>query len=346
MNRTGFHRLLMKHAGTTLIRVISGAAPTPESEVLVSWLRKMIEIRLVEDKVMEIYMQGLVPGTVHLCQGQEGLVGAHGALAPQDWIVCTYRGHHHALARGMDMMALFAEIMGKEAGACRGMGGSSYVTDFSLGMLGSPAIIGAGIPVAVGAGMSARLRGEDRVAAAFFGDGACNIGAFHEALNMAQLWAVPVLFIVENNQYGEYTPYRNSTALAGEIADRADAYGMAKAVTDGQDALAVFDAVAAARDRASTGGGPTLIEVQTYRYRGHSRTDPGHYRPEGELDAWRQRDPIDILGNRLEAEGVLSSEERAALRDEIQTEVDEAADRAERALWPTFEQAESYVYAG
>lgn len=322
------------------------ATATPDSDTLVAWFRKMVEIRLAEDKVMEIYMQGLVPGTVHLCQGHEGLVGAHGALESKDWIVCTYRGHHHALARGMDLEAFFAEIMGKDTGACRGMGGSSYVTDFSLGMLGSPAIIGAGIPVAVGAAMSARLQNQDRIAAAFFGDGACNIGNFHESLNMAQLWRVPVLFIIENNQYGEYTPYRDSTALTGDIADRADAYGMAKTVVDGQDALAVFHAVASARARALSGEGPTLIEVQTYRYRGHSRTDPGHYRPEGELDAWKQRDPIDILGGRLEADGVLSSQDRKAIRDEIQIEVDEASARAETGSWPTIEQAESYVYAG
>ena len=244
--------------------------------VLRSWLEKMIEIRLSEDKVMEIYMQGLVPGTVHLCQGQEAVsVGACGALAEDDWIVCTYRGHHHALSRGVSLEAFFAEIMGRENGVCGGMGGSSYITDFSLGMLGSPAIIGAGIPVATGAGLSAKLRGEERVAVAFFGDGACNIGAFHEALNMAQLWRSQVLFVIENNQYGEYTPYRDSTALGGDIADRAQAYGMASAVVDGQDARAVFGAVAEARSRALAGEGPTLLEAQTYRFARRGNSTPG-----------------------------------------------------------------------
>ena len=317
-----------------------------EATTLTSWYRKMVEIRLAEDKVMEIYMQGLVPGTVHLCQGQEGVaVGANGALRSDDWIVCTYRGHHHALTRGMELEAFFAEIMGRETGACGGMGGSSYVTDFSLGMLGSPAIIGAGIPVAVGAAMTAKLKDEDRVGVAFFGDGACNIGAFHEALNMAQLWKAPAVFVIENNQYGEYTPYRSSTALAGDIADRANAYGMANEVTDGQDALAVFDAVSRARARASAGDGPTLIETQTYRYRGHSRTDPGPYRPEGELDAWKKRDPIDILGEHLTEIGALSDDAQKDVWETIQSEVDEAAARAADAPWPTFDQAAGYVLA-
>lgn len=321
-------------------------AASLDPKVLVGWLQKMVEVRLAEDKVMEIYMKGLVPGTVHLCQGHEGVsAGAHGALRDDDWIVCTYRGHHHALTRGMELEAFFAEIMGRATGACAGMGGSSYVTDLRAGMLGSPAIIGAGIPVATGAGMTAKLRGEDRIAVSFFGDGACNIGAFHEALNMAQLWSAQVVFVIENNQYGEYTPYRDSTALDGNIADRASAYGMAKAVVDGQDAMAVFDVVAEARARAVSRDGPTLIEAQTYRYRGHSRTDPGAYRPEGELDAWKARDPITILGNHLRETGALSADEIDTMRNQLQQEVDDAAARAEKGPWPTIEEAESYVYA-
>ncbi|MGF1616523.1 MAG: thiamine pyrophosphate-dependent dehydrogenase E1 component subunit alpha [Acidimicrobiia bacterium] len=306
----------------------------------------MVEIRLAEEKVMEIYMGGLVPGTVHLCQGHEAVsVGAMGALNASDWIICTYRGHHHALARGMDLVAFFAEIMGRDNGACRGMGGSSHVTDFSRGMLGSPAIIGAGIPVAVGAAMSARLKGEDRVTGCFFGDGACNIGAFHEGLNLAQVWKAPVVFVIENNLYGEYTPYRAVTALAGDIADRAEAYGMAHEVVDGQDALAVHAAVASARLRAASGEGPTLIEAKTYRYRGHSRTDPGAYRPEGELEIWKARDPIIILGSHLAQEGVLSDVAQKAILEVVQKEVDDAAALAETASWPTFEQVKSYVFA-
>ena len=291
-------------------------------------------------------MRGLVPGTVHLAPGQEGVaVGSHFALSPDDWVVSTYRGHHHALARGVSLEALFAEIMGKASGVCRGMGGSGYVPDFSLGMLAQPAIIGATVPLGAGAALSAKLQGEDRISMTFFGDGACNIGAFHEALNMAQLWKVPGVFLIENNQYGEYTAYRKSTALRDELASRADAYGMENCVVDGQDALAVYEVVKTARSRALAGEGPTQIEAKTYRYRGHSRTDPGKYRPDGELDTWKERDPIDILFAHLAELGVVSDDDRQVMWDEIQDVVDASSDRAENGLWPTLEDCESYVFA-
>ena len=320
---------------------------TPISpETLLAWYRKMVEIRLAEDKVMELYMQGLVPGTLHLSQGQEAVaVGVLGALRPDDWVGCTYRGHHHALTRGMTLETLFAEIMGRATGCCKGMGGSIHVTDFSLGLLGASAIIGAGIPVAVGAAMAAKYRGEDRIAVAFFGDGACNIGTFHEALNMASVWAAPVVFVIENNQYGEYTPYRETTSVE-DLADRAAAYGIPGVVVDGQDAEALYAEATAAVSRAREGGGPTLIEAKTYRYRGHSRTDPAKYRPEGELEAWKARDPIDILGNRLENAGTLSADEQATVWQEMQVTIDDAGERAAAAPWPTMDEAKSYVYTG
>ena len=317
-----------------------------ESSELLSWYRKMVEIRLAEDKIMEIYMRGLVPGTVHLAQGQEGVaVGANAAIDLDDWFVCTYRGHHHSLARGIGLESFFAEVMGKAGGVCHGMGGTSYVVDASLGMLSQPAIIGAGIPLGTGAALSAKIRGEERICITFFGDGACNIGAFHEALNMAQLWKVPGVYVIENNQYGEYTPYRMASALSGDLAHRAEAYGMANQVVDGQDALAVYEAVRDARSRALAGDGPTLIDAKTYRYRGHSRTDPGKYRPEGELEEWKLRDPIEILGSRLEAEGFLSEDLAVSIKAEIQARIDAASDAAELSPWPTFEEAESYVFA-
>ena len=317
-----------------------------ESSELLSWYRKMVEIRLAEDKIMEIYMRGLVPGTVHLAQGQEGVaVGANAAIDLDDWFVCTYRGHHHSLARGIGLESFFAEVMGKAGGVCHGMGGTSYVVDASLGMLSQPAIIGAGIPLGTGAALSAKIRGEERICITFFGDGACNIGAFHEALNMAQLWKVPGVYVIENNQYGEYTPYRMASALSGDLAHRAEAYGMANPVVDGQDALAGYGAVREARARALAGDGPTLIEAKTYRYRGHSRTDPGKYRPEGELEEWKLRDPIEILGSRLAAEGFLSEDLAVSIKAEIQASIDAASNAAELSPWPTFEEAESYVFA-
>ena len=315
-------------------------------ETLTAWYRKMVEIRIAEDKVMELYMQGLVPGTLHLSQGQEAVaVGVLGAVGPDDWVGCTYRGHHHALTRGMSLETLFAEIMGRATGCCRGMGGSIHVTDFSLGLLGASAIIGAGIPVAVGAAMASKYREDGRITVTFFGDGACNIGMFHESLNMAAVWKAPVVFVIENNQYGEYTPYRQTTAVE-DLADRALGVGMPGFVVDGQDAEALYEQASTAVERARRGDGPTLIEAKTYRYRGHSRTDPATYRPEGELEAWRARDPIDILGGRLEERGILSKAEQEAIREEKQVEVDEAGDRAAAAPWPTMEQAMDYVYAG
>jgi len=303
-----------------------------------------VEIRLAEDKVMEIYMEGLVPGTVHLSQGHEAVaVGALAAIRGEDWVGCTYRGHHHALARGMDLSTLLAEIMGRATGCCKGMGGSIHITDFSLGLLGASAIIGAGIPVAVGAAMSAKLRGEDRLAIAFFGDGACNHGTFHEALNIASVWKAPVIFVIENNLYGEYTPYRDTTPLE-DIADRAVAYAMPGTVVDGQDAEMVYAEVLAAAGRARSGEGPSLIEAKTYRYGGHSRTDPARYRPEGELEAWRARDPIRILEDRLTEAGVLTQDEQRAVWVEVQDAVDQAALRAATGSWPSMEEAKSYVY--
>jgi TPP-dependent pyruvate/acetoin dehydrogenase alpha subunit len=210
----------------------------------------MLAIRLFEEKVQELYLQGLVPGTTHLCQGQEAVsVGAVSALEPDDYLTITYRGHGQALARGMDHEGAFAEIMGRQTGVCRGFGGSMHLTDVSRGLLGAFAIVGAGLPVAVGAAMSALLQGQPRVAITFFGDGAVNIGTFHEALNMASVWKAPVVFVCENNLYGEFSPVRHTTPL-DDLAQRAAAYAMPGEVVDGQDVEAVFDRTHAAIEYA------------------------------------------------------------------------------------------------
>jgi pyruvate dehydrogenase E1 component alpha subunit len=304
----------------------------------------MLEIRLFEDKVQELFMAGLIQGTTHLCQGQEAVaVGAASAIGPEDYLTITYRGHGHALARGMSMEAAFAELMGRSSGCCRGVGGSMHLTDFSLGLIGAFAIVGAGLPVAVGAALSARIRGSDQVALSFFGDGASNIGTFHEALNMASTWRAPVVFIIENNLYGEYSPLSTTTAVE-DLAERAKGHAMTGVIVDGQDVQAVHDTVGAAVVRARAGDGPTLVEAKTYRYRGHSRTDPARYRPAEELEAWKERDPITLLGERLTAEGVLSGEAQEALHAEVQVEVDESADRAAGSQPPTLEEIEAYVY--
>jgi pyruvate dehydrogenase E1 component alpha subunit len=306
----------------------------------------MLEIRLFEEKVQELFMEGLIQGTTHLCQGQEAVsVGALAALRDDDYLTITYRGHGHALARGVSMEACFAELMGRSTGCCKGVGGSMHFTDVDKGLLGAFAIVGAGLPVALGAAYSAKLQGSDKVAMTFFGDGATNIGTFHESLNIAAAWKVGVVFIIENNLYGEYTPLRESTPI-DDLADRAKAHGIPGVIVDGQDIDAVNAAAQEAVARARAGDGPSLLEMKTYRFRGHSRTDPANYRPEGELARWQKRDPITILGERLAEAGALSADGQQSLREEIQQLVDETADRAKQAPLPTIEEVRSYVYAG
>jgi TPP-dependent pyruvate/acetoin dehydrogenase alpha subunit len=319
--------------------------PVSDNAVSLAWLRRMIEIRLFEEKVQELFMSGSIQGTTHLCQGQEGVsVGAIAALREDDYVTITYRGHGHALARGVPLEAAFGELMGLTSGCCGGVGGSMHLTDFSRNLIGSFAIIGAGLPVAVGAALSARMQGRDSIALSFMGDGATNIGTFHEALNMASIWSVPVVFLIENNLYGEYSPLRETTPI-DDLATRAGAHAIPGVIVDGQDVDAVHATVSVAVERARRGEGPTLIEAKTYRYRGHSRTDPARYRPDGELERWRERDPIELLGARLAAEGVLSEADRAELRRSIQHEVDAAAASAALAPIPTFDEIEGYVYA-
>jgi pyruvate dehydrogenase E1 component alpha subunit len=305
----------------------------------------MVEIRLFEEKVQELFMQSLVEGTTHLCQGQEAVsVGAAAALEPHDYLTITYRGHGHALARGLSIDSAFAELMGRATGCCHGAGGSMHFTDVSRGLIGAFAIVGAGLPVAVGAAMSARHRGESSVAVSFCGDGATNIGTFHESLNMAAVWKAPVVFVIENNLYGEYSAVRETTPL-DDLAERARAYSIPGVIVDGQDVEAVHATMTDAVARARAGDGPTLVEAKTYRYRGHSRTDPASYRPDGELDAWRSRDPIELLGRKLAAAGTLSEDEQATLRADVQKEIDASAARAAESPYPTLDQMEAYVYA-
>lgn len=316
-----------------------------DADPRLAWYRRMVEIRLFENKTQELFMQGNVAGTTHLCQGQEAtIVGAVAALGPDDYLTVTYRGHGHALARGMSLGAAFGELMGRDSGCCRGVGGSMHFADLSLGLLGSFAIVGAGLPVALGAAMSSRRLKTGRVAVAFCGDGATNIGTFHETLNMAAVWSAPVVFVVENNLYGEYTPIRESTPL-DDLARRADAYAIPGIVVDGQDVHLVNEATREAVERSRVGGGPTLIECKTYRYSGHSRTDPAKYRPPGELDAWKLRDPIALLGQALVGDRLHTEEEQKAIWEAVQIEVDRSADDAAQAAVPTLDEIRGYVYA-
>lgn len=311
----------------------------------VGWLRQMLEIRAFEERVQELFMDGLIQGTTHLCQGQEAVsVGAISALSRHDYVTITYRGHGHALARGMPPEVAFAELMGRSTGCCHGVGGSMHLTDFSRGLIGSFAIIGASLSVAVGAAMSARIQGRPLVAMGFCGDGATNIGTFHEALNMAALWAAPVVFVVENNLYGEYSPLSSTTAVE-DLAERAKAHGMRGVIVDGQDVVAVHRVATEAVELARKGDGPTLIEAKTYRYRGHSRTDPASYRPAGELEAWKARDPISLLATDLDETQTLSMDEQRTMRDEVQASIDAAAQRAAAGPIATLAEMRQYVYS-
>jgi acetoin:2,6-dichlorophenolindophenol oxidoreductase subunit alpha len=318
----------------------------PDAEGAREWYRRMVEIRLFERRAQELFTQGRVEGTTHLAQGQEGtIVGAVSAMEADDYMTITYRGHGHALARGMSLRSAFAELMGRSGGCCSGVGGSMHFTEASRGLLGAFAIVGAGLPVALGAAMSSKHLGTGRVALSFFGDGSTNIGTFHETLNMAATWSAPVVFVIENNLYGEYTPMRETTPL-DDLADRASAYAMPGVVVDGQDVTAVNATVADAIALAREGGGPSLIEAKTYRYNGHSRTDPAKYRPSGELDAWRERDPIDLLGERLDAAGAQSFAEQKAVWTEIQELVDRCVEEVAPEPAASLDEIRGFVYAG
>ncbi|HEX9064768.1 MAG TPA: thiamine pyrophosphate-dependent dehydrogenase E1 component subunit alpha [Streptosporangiaceae bacterium] len=279
---------------------------------------QMAVIRRTEKAAHDLFLAGLVKGTTHLAAGHEAVaVGASAGLRPDDYVFATYRGHHHAIARGATPEECLAELMSKATGICRAKGGSMHLTKASAGMLGSYAIVGAHLPLAAGAAWSAKLRGTDQVAVAFFGDGATNIGAFHEALNIAAVWSLPVLFICENNLYMEYTPIGSVTAVPNPAADRAPAYGIPAELIDGNDVVVVAQTVARAAARARAGQGPTVIEARTYRHFGHSRTDPATYRPAEEVAEWMERDPLDIARSRLAGMGVpveraVEADDRAA----------------------------------
>jgi pyruvate dehydrogenase E1 component alpha subunit len=265
-------------------------------------------------------------------------------MRPGDVQTNTYRGHGEALALGMEPEVAFAELMGRSSGGSKGLGGSMHLIDTSKGNIGANAIVGAGMPIAVGAAMAFKLRKEPYISLTFFGDGATNIGTFHEALNMAAVWKTPTVFIITNNLYGEYSPLAMTCAVE-DLARRADAFDIPGVIVDGQDVEAVNAAVGQAAERARAGEGPSLLEMKTYRFRGHSRSDPAKYRPDGELERWQARDPITLLGDKLAAQGILDAAGQARLREETQAQIDAAAERAAAAPYLTLEEARNYVYA-
>ncbi|MGW4169278.1 thiamine pyrophosphate-dependent dehydrogenase E1 component subunit alpha [Streptomyces chartreusis] len=312
---------------------------------LLAAYEQMTVIRRTEKAAHDLFLKGLVKGTTHLAAGHEAVaVGASAALRPDDYVFATYRGHHHAMARGATPQECLAELMSRATGLCGAKGGSMHLTKASTGMLGSYAIVGAHLPMAAGAAWSARLRGTDQIAVAFFGDGATNIGAFHEALNLAAVWKLPVLFVCENNLYMEYTPIADVTAVPRPAADRAPAYGIEGEIVDGNDVVAVQEAVARLAARARAGDGPALLEAQTYRHFGHSRADPATYRPAEEVERWLKHDPLDLARGRLVEMGV--SEAVLGEADErATTVVQQAVEAAKAAPPPDPDQALTDVWA-
>jgi len=322
----------------------SAAVGEPTDARLVEFLERMIEIRLFEDEVQRLFTRNLVRGSTHLCSGQEATaVGACAALRPSDAMLCTYRGHGAVLAKGAPLDRTFAEILGKHKGLCAGKGGSMHLTDVSQGAYGSFAIVGAHLPIATGFGVAARYLETDDVCLCMFGDGTVNIGAFHEALNLAAIWKLPVVFMIENNLYGEYSPVARTTPIE-RLAERAGGYAMPGVCVDGNDVWAVYQTTGEAVARARAGDGPTLLEGLTYRHRGHSRTDPGTYRPQEEVDAWLARDPIPALEAKLLERGVAQSE-LDAVRTAATARVDEHLQRALEWPEPELSTRFEHVYA-
>lgn len=288
----------------------------------------MVECRALQQRAYDLFMQNLVKGTTHLGLGQEGIAAAFGqAMRADDYTFNTYRGHNHNYVRGVSMTAILGELMGRDIGQLRGKGGSMHITDTSKGAMGSYAIIGAHMPIAAGAAWSAQYRGTEQVACCFFGDGTTNIGTFHEALNFAAIWNLPVVYVCENNHYMEYTAITDVTAVPHPAADRASAYGLEPILVDGNDAELMYEVAMTAIEKARAGGGPSLIEALTYRHYGHSRADPGKYRPDEEVADWKaNKDPVILYRQKLLDQGIAESELVA-----IEAHADELTDIATEA---------------
>jgi TPP-dependent pyruvate/acetoin dehydrogenase alpha subunit len=307
--------------------------------------RKLSEIRQFEQRAYDLFLQNLVKGTSHLSLGQEAVAAGFGhAMRADDFTFCTYRGHAHTLVRGASMTGLMAELLGRVNGVLAGKGGSMHLTSVEHHAMGSYAIVGAHLPIAVGAAWAAQERDTGQVSVCFFGDGTTNIGAFHEALNLAAVWKLPVVFVCENNLYMEYTPIALVTSVEHPAADRASAYGLEALMVDGNDVDEVFGLATSCIEQARRGEGPALIEAKTYRKGGHSRADPGKYRPSEEVEGWLQRDPIALYRARLLDQGI----DRAVLDDidaHVLAAVDRAADEATAAPEPSEELIFTDVWA-
>ena len=324
---------------------INHNSPMPAPADLVAMCHTMVCIREFEERLYKLFLTEAMPGTMHQYTGQEAIAaGVCAALRKDDYITSTHRGHGHAIAKGVSLRSMMAEMFAKQTGCCGGMGGSMHLGDPEVGMLVSTAIVGGGIPIATGAALSAQMRGTDQVAVAFFGDGAANEGSFHESLNQAGVWKLPVIYVCENNLYGFSVPFRVASAIH-DIAIRAEGYGFPGIIVDGNDVLAVFDVARRAVERARQGEGPTLIECKTYRHRGHSRFEKAVYRTESELQAWLESDPIPRFVDFLAKEAILDADGYSKMVNEIRSELEDAVAYGRSSPEPPHDAAIRYVTA-
>lgn len=319
---------------------------TLKEEELIGLYRTMCRIRAFETKVQELFAANMIPGFVHLSIGEEAVAaGVSSVLRPDDYITSTHRGHGHVLAKGADPRRMMAELFGKKTGYCKGKGGSMHIADFSVGVLGANGVVAGGFPIAVGAGLSCKLRSTDQVVVCYFGDGASNRGPVHEAMNMASIWKLPILFVCENNQYASTTAMSYSTSV-DRISLRAPGYSMPGITVDGNDVLAVREAAAQAVARARKGQGPTLLEALTYRWRGHFEGDPQRYRSKQEVEKAKGRDPILKLAGTLRKKKLLSRELEERIHREVGEEIEAAVLFAQESPYPEPEEALEDLYAG
>jgi pyruvate dehydrogenase E1 component alpha subunit len=315
-----------------------------EAPFLLDLYRKMVEIREVEEALIRLFAEGRMPGFIHSYIGEEATaVGVCAALRSDDYITSTHRGHGHILAKGGDLRRFMAEVFGRGTGYCGGKGGSMHIADFQIGILGANGVVGGGIPIAAGAACSSVLAGQNRVAVSFFGDGAADIGAFHESLNLAAIWNLPVVFVCENNGYADFISTRDHM-LIEQVSERAAGYGIPGVSVDGNDVIAVHEAARNAVNRARAGEGPTLFEAVTYRWRGHYEGDPQPYRTDDEVAHWRERDPIKRFKEQLLEVGVLAGNDADAVRTEIKAAIDDAVEFAESSETPEPGAALTDVY--
>ncbi len=316
-----------------------------QREDCIDMLRTMHTIRFFEQTVDDLFGRGLVHGTMHLSTGQEAsAVGSIYALRDDDYILSTHRGHGHCIAKGADINLMMAEFMGKETGYCRGRGGSMHIADMEGRNLGANGVVGGGVPLAVGVGLALQMQGRDEIIMGFFGDGAANQGSFHEALNMAAIWSLPLVYVCENNQYGMSMSTKRAFNIE-RISQRADGYGMPGVTVDGNDVVEVYEAATEAVARARAGEGPTLLECVTYRWKGHSKSDQELYRTKQEIQAWKERDPIPRFRDLLLAGGVISQEEATFIEETARRIISEALEFAQASPEPSVDTILEGVYA-